>query len=268
MSRPNRLGFTLVEMLVVVVIIGLLAAMITPAVVAARARARQAQCAHNQGQVAQGILSYEGSKKHFPGYANRTGGVSRMAGTTSITVAAEASWVVAILQDLNRADLWDQWRAGNVPGTANDVTQIGIDMLVCPADSPPEPGALSFVANCGQADAAGNPSLNIPPDWPANGLFHRRYFPSGGKGGALNKPIVVNVSLGDIKDGTQHTLLLSENVQARQWGDASEIYAGMLWCPHSSHHGHAGHESGINSDFDTESFFSDITQQTSHARPS
>src|SRR6187399_1764206 len=71
--RPRRCrptssdrGFTLVELLVVIAIIGILVALLLPAVQAAREAARRSQCANNFKQAALGCLNYESAKKTFP----------------------------------------------------------------------------------------------------------------------------------------------------------------------------------------------------------
>jgi len=59
-------GFTLVELLVVVAIIGLLVAMVVPAVGSARESARRLQCSNNIKQLAMGVLSFESRASKFP----------------------------------------------------------------------------------------------------------------------------------------------------------------------------------------------------------
>ncbi|BBO30980.1 DUF1559 domain-containing protein [Lacipirellula parvula] len=59
-------GFTLVELLVVIAIIGVLVALLLPAVQAAREAARRTQCVNNVKQMALGAANYESAKKAFP----------------------------------------------------------------------------------------------------------------------------------------------------------------------------------------------------------
>src|SRR5215471_9824294 len=67
--RSQKRGFTLVELLVVIAIIGILVALLLPAIQAAREAARRSQCVNKMKQLGLAVLNYESAKKVLP-YAN------------------------------------------------------------------------------------------------------------------------------------------------------------------------------------------------------
>src|SRR5688572_8007436 len=97
-SRRNRRAFTLVELLVVIAIIGILVALLLPAIQAAREAARRAQCQNNLRQVAVGVLNYENSYKELP-----------WGSSYARTAASErkGNWVIVILPFLEEGAVAD-----------------------------------------------------------------------------------------------------------------------------------------------------------------
>jgi prepilin-type N-terminal cleavage/methylation domain-containing protein len=228
MSKAKRPAFTLVELLVVIVIIGMLMALLLPAVLAGRERARQAQCTNNLKELANAVIQYELQKQRFPGYAN---------GNLAAANRPALSWVTVLLPYLGREDLWKEWRLCTTAGLPEPVS-LGI--TVCPSSSRSDVAALSYVANCGIPPYAIQPNIvdendknesnRNPPR--AFGVFHNA-FPSATGG----------VKMTDIKDGATQTLMLSENLQATTWYFAItnpsdvpsiETAVGMLWWPNGS----------------------------------
>lgn len=121
MVRGNRSGFTLVELLVVIAIIGILIALLLPAVQAAREAARRSQCANNLKQLALSLHNYSDTFKSFP-----------PAGITT----NQLSWHVFILPFIEQSSLHDQFSF--VQGTFRDSgkQEHGLNRIVaflCPS---------------------------------------------------------------------------------------------------------------------------------------
>lgn len=94
-------GFTLVELLVVIAIIGVLVALLLPAVQAAREAARRSQCMNNVKQIGLAVLNYEAAQEHFP-----AGSTTRRA---SISGPYFSTWSVDILPQLEQPAVYDLW---------------------------------------------------------------------------------------------------------------------------------------------------------------
>jgi prepilin-type N-terminal cleavage/methylation domain-containing protein len=206
MSRPRRLGFTLVELLIVIAIIGVLMGLLLPAIQAARERARMATCSNNVGQLGKAMFAYASSGKGtFPGWAEDQQLVS---GTNREWLALP--WSAKILPQLDQQSLRDQL----LTMTGFDFSKPSrIDVFLCPDDIQlnAEQGSLTYVANSGMPDPTNHPLpadylAPYSPDVKANGICHDL---RSGRG----KAIRVRLGGGDLPDGASRTLLISENVQ-------------------------------------------------------
>src|SRR4051812_28241662 len=62
----SRRAFTLVELLVVIAIIGILVALLLPAIQAAREASRRASCLNKIRQLSIAVMNFESAKKHYP----------------------------------------------------------------------------------------------------------------------------------------------------------------------------------------------------------
>src|SRR2546423_977902 len=94
-------GFTLVELLVVIAIIGLLMAMLLPAVQQARESARRSSCVNNLRQIGVAVHMYHDAHEAFP-----PGGVSP---GPCCSVESYTSWTIQILPYLEQKDVYYQY---------------------------------------------------------------------------------------------------------------------------------------------------------------
>jgi len=172
-----RPAFTLVELLVVITIIGMLIALLMPAISAAREQGRRTQCLNNQKELGVALLGYETSHNAFPGWRNS------VTGNTN-----PVSWVAMLLPYIDRNDLWQKVKT-------NAAYVSYLRLLSCPSDPP--------------GSTVGGPSSYV-----ANGLVLRDqflYFKNNSTYATLAPQTADYVSA---NDGTATTLMLSENTQA------------------------------------------------------
>ena len=98
-ARRPLAGFTLVELLVVIAIIGVLVALLLPAIQAAREAARRTQCSNNLKQISLGLNNYHDTYRTFPpGAWNEANRGNRLA------------WTVFILPFIEQSALYEQYR--------------------------------------------------------------------------------------------------------------------------------------------------------------
>jgi prepilin-type N-terminal cleavage/methylation domain-containing protein len=138
MRTPAQRAFTLVELLVVITIIGVLIALLLPAVQAVREAARRAQCSNNVKQISLALHNYHQTQNLFP-----PGCIVRMGTPPAWQPLQEAratsgqnlhgtSWLLQVLPYLELQGLYDHWDfSKNVTGNAA-LAQTDIPIFYCP----------------------------------------------------------------------------------------------------------------------------------------
>ena len=144
LRRASR-GFTLVELLVVIAIIGILVALLLPAVQAARAASRRMSCSNNLKQLGLALQTYHGTFNQFPtGYlsdATRDGSGPAAAMIDPLTwdAAPGWGWQALLLPFIEQTGISDAivferpiWDAANAP-----LISVQVANFLCPAASGP-----------------------------------------------------------------------------------------------------------------------------------
>jgi prepilin-type N-terminal cleavage/methylation domain-containing protein/prepilin-type processing-associated H-X9-DG protein len=239
-SQRQRAAFTLVELLVVIAIIGILVALLLPAIQAAREAARRSDCINRLRQIVLAAHNHESTKKKLPSHGDvwrvNEGGVENWAGGLS-TLAR----LLPYMEEQGVQNLVDQdrdWQHAN----NRKALETPLPFLRCPSGNPTEITSIGeyatglplqqsnlrshYVANMGA-----RPGPNKNPAFSNDGCGGARMrwtFPqetylqyactrasdaswtSGGT--AINGPIICagKLDLGDVTDGTSKTIMYGE----------------------------------------------------------
>lgn len=242
-SRCSTKGFTLVELLVVIAIIGVLIALLLPAIQAAREAARRMECANHIKQICLAMANFESAHKHYP-----SGGWGYTWGPhpgRGVEVDQPGSWAYVLLPYLELDSLR---RVGDscdpkADTSANqlamkEVYETACNVWSCPTRRPSEPYPMAstiwFVNTprlcakldkIGLADYAANGgdgrSASTWKDGPST--LAQGDLPKGAPGAyvwphdTVPRPIFTGVisaheyiSIGDIVDGTSSTYMMGE----------------------------------------------------------
>ncbi|MCA9163879.1 MAG: DUF1559 domain-containing protein [Planctomycetales bacterium] len=180
----RKYAFTLVELLVVIAIIGVLVAMLLPAVNACRAAARRTVCSNNLAQIGIAANNYELSHGFYP-----AGVVAEGQAVTNESIDFHQNWIIPLLPYLEQRALFNQVDSkSSVYDAANrPVRAVSVAILRCPSDVPVK-GQSSYAGCYGDAEG--------PVTEASNGVF------------ILNRQIRYD----DIPDGSSHTVFFGDKI--------------------------------------------------------
>ena len=223
-SGRSQAGFTLIELLVVIAIIGVLVALIMPAVQSARESARRAQCQNNLKQLALAAQEYHDAFSSFPSgwYCDANGDENCLPYGANTYMW---SGLTGLFLKLEQGNLFNEINFNLPPTNMENRTSVRrtMEFFVCPSNrkanqvitststTPSQPG---ITLRMGPSDYRGNMAagqiLNCTDPYPINcfyydnGVFYRNS----------------EVSIADITDGTTMTMLMGECLTGT-WPDAT-----------------------------------------------
>ena len=263
----KRRGFTLVELLVVIAIIGVLVALLLPAVQAAREAARRMQCGNNLKQIGLALQNYHDTFNSLP-YGAR----SQAAGTGNSTSLYGPSFYVGLLpftEQKNLSDLMEQ-RGITTPdyNSATAGLAVGevannqkIPWMLCPSSPLPQMEkvsgttwmsvAPSYVGIAGAAVVSTSAPLGNTTGASGETPFTESRVSAGYQSGAVSGggmlPPNQALNMAAATDGTSNTLVVSEisdffydSTNKRQRIDATFTAAGGKWWLGTNYNGIPG----------------------------
>ena len=237
-------GFTLVELLVVITIIGILMSLMLPAVNAARESARRLQCGNNIKQLAMACCTYDSTYGVYPPGVEVLPNIDVSNGLT--TKSIRENWIMLILPHLDQIGLYndietlfnDKEKKNANKDIADtsltttlptgrkisimDCTATVLPALLCPTDS----GSRNKFVSASREYARGNYAINM-------GARFARVYPFNNEGAKQwgythNKGVSgIHRSIGqaDVRDGASNTILLSELRAGLASGDSRGVWS-------------------------------------------
>ncbi len=277
MKTLARRGFTLVELLVVIAIIGVLVAMLLPAIQVAREAARRTQCGNNLKQLAAGLLSFHNANSSFPPSSSWPAANGQYSGVVNGGANYGLNWAIMILPQIEQMSLYQTFlstttvalsgSSGSTPVYQITPIAVGKTMLTstnaggattplpvmtCPTDSynryPFDGTGISPQQNWARGNYAANGGLC------SVSAFSTSWINPTSK--QLNPQIAgvmgldIGLSLDQIRDGASNTLLLAEIRSGVPVGQTNPDSRGVwalggtssaLWA-----HGYGGTDNGPN----------------------
>jgi prepilin-type N-terminal cleavage/methylation domain-containing protein/prepilin-type processing-associated H-X9-DG protein len=233
LQSPRRAGFTLVELLVVIAIIGVLVALLLPAVQSAREAARRSSCANNLKQMGLGAQNFTDIKGFLP--PSRVDQYNPASGDTFDGV----TWAVLMLPYIEQQSyyqLWDETKSYTVH--PQSTTRQAVPTYFCPSRRRPTAafsndtpsGGLTDIASCGGRGPNDNvPATGVPNQYAHGAMICAQWALDSTNTRLLSWKGLVRIA--NVTDGTSNTILMGEKQVRRMnaagtnrlvWGTADD----------------------------------------------
>ena len=198
--RRRRSGFSLVELLAVVALIGTLVSLSLPAVQHAREAARRTSCGNNLHQMGLALSGYEAARRSFP------------PGDDAITFRHHAwsSYILPFLDEGNLARRVDYSRPWNAVGGNADIADQVVSTYICPSGMERFPGKQDYGGILGTSVTLDDADP-LPSGFEHAGVLYAT-------AAACPRPC----RAAEITDGLSHTLLVTEGVD-RGFADSDSL---------------------------------------------
>jgi prepilin-type N-terminal cleavage/methylation domain-containing protein len=210
-------AFTLVELLVVIAIVGILAALLLPAVQAARECSRRVACKNNLKQIGLATLNYQDANRHLP--------PPKLGDTTFSEFGSTLVVLLPYLEESSRYGQYDLTKpTTDVYNRA--ITSQPLDIYMCPSMSLPRSVPETV---CGEVLAPGSYLISSRVDYKSSAKLD----------GAFDNPSPDGsyaLSLKHITDGTSKTLLIGEINYGHRgflWSNCDELEGQIRWGDHT-----------------------------------
>ena len=192
----KKRGFTLVELLVVIAIIGVLVALLLPAVQAAREAARRMSCSNKMKQIGLALHNYHDTHKVFPPDAIWAGATPG-GNPKVLDQPRHFTWMCLILPFMEQTPLHDQIDFA-IPGYNQIINDTALQSIQLPAFVCPSEAQTTSTHNWGLTSYAG------ASGWDA----HRRMYGDLGRAGPFC--FMDSASFASCTDGTSNTIFVGE----------------------------------------------------------
>lgn len=212
-NRSPRIGrgFTMIELLVAIAIIGVLISLALPAVQSAREAARAMQCKSQMRQLGQALHNFESAFRSLP------------AGNDFINNDRH-SWCTRVLPYLEQSALFNQYNwslpwndtTGAAPNN-NSITQTNLSIFKCPSEPFEQAGAIDYGGNFGTSLTGLPAGFDVGDGWETGALLVLN--------GTGLRPLKAPATFDGFSDGMSQTFLVYEctgrEAEAGHWGSGT-----------------------------------------------